>query len=147
MTTPSTETLEREKDKLYVTDAELIRRLGVPEKIGRAVTPEEFAKEMGWGAKRVRQLAKKLGACRVLGNRMALMPEDIEVILEATKLCPSSYSNDERKTAISGTTAGRSATITYEDRLALRTRKTPRVLRPRSSTSTSTVISMDRTTR
>jgi hypothetical protein len=37
MTTPSTETLEREKDKLYVTDAELIRRLGVPEKIGRAV--------------------------------------------------------------------------------------------------------------
>lgn len=27
--------LEREKDKLYLTDAELIRRLGVPEKIGR----------------------------------------------------------------------------------------------------------------
>lgn len=25
-------TLEREKDKLYLTDAELIRRLGVPEK-------------------------------------------------------------------------------------------------------------------
>jgi hypothetical protein len=37
MTTPSPETLERESGKLYVTDAELIRRLGVPEKIGRAV--------------------------------------------------------------------------------------------------------------
>lgn len=37
MTTPAPETLDREKDKLYVTDAELIRRLGVPEKIGRAV--------------------------------------------------------------------------------------------------------------
>lgn len=37
MTKPSPEVLEREKDKLYVTDAELIRRLGVPEKLGRAV--------------------------------------------------------------------------------------------------------------
>jgi hypothetical protein len=37
MTAPAPETIEREKDKLYVTDAELIRRLGVPDKIGRAV--------------------------------------------------------------------------------------------------------------
>jgi hypothetical protein len=35
MTAPAPETLEREKDKLYVTDAELIRRMGVPEKIAR----------------------------------------------------------------------------------------------------------------
>jgi hypothetical protein len=32
MSKPAPETLEREKDKLYLTDAELIRRLGVPEK-------------------------------------------------------------------------------------------------------------------
>lgn len=32
MTDPAPPTLEREKDKLYVTDAELIRKLGVPEK-------------------------------------------------------------------------------------------------------------------
>ncbi len=31
MTAPSPETLERERDRLYVTDAELIRRMGVPE--------------------------------------------------------------------------------------------------------------------
>lgn len=37
MTTPSPETLEREADKLFVTDAELIRRLGVPEKLGRVM--------------------------------------------------------------------------------------------------------------
>lgn len=37
MTMPAPETLEREKDKLYVTDAELIRRLGVPVKLGKAV--------------------------------------------------------------------------------------------------------------
>jgi hypothetical protein len=36
MTMPDTETIVRERDKLWVTDAELIRRLGVPEKIMRA---------------------------------------------------------------------------------------------------------------
>lgn len=35
MSMPSTETLEREQDKLWVTDAELIRRIGVPEKTAR----------------------------------------------------------------------------------------------------------------
>lgn len=30
MTAPSPETLERERERLYVTDAELIRRMGVP---------------------------------------------------------------------------------------------------------------------
>jgi hypothetical protein len=39
MTMPAPETLEREKDKLYLTDAELIRRLGVPEKVLRAMLP------------------------------------------------------------------------------------------------------------
>lgn len=37
MTQPSAPTIEREKDKLYLTDAELIRRLGVPEKKFRDV--------------------------------------------------------------------------------------------------------------
>lgn len=36
MTQPAPETIERERDKLYLTDAELIRRLGVPERLARA---------------------------------------------------------------------------------------------------------------
>ena len=32
---PAPETLEREKDKLWLSDSEIIRRLGVPEKIAR----------------------------------------------------------------------------------------------------------------
>lgn len=36
MTTPSPETLEREKEKLLVTDTELIRRLGAPPKLATA---------------------------------------------------------------------------------------------------------------
>jgi hypothetical protein len=39
MTTPASETLEREKDKLYLKDSELIRRLGVPDKAFRAILP------------------------------------------------------------------------------------------------------------
>lgn len=39
MTMPAPHTLEREKDKLYLTDAELIRRLGVPEKTLRPMLP------------------------------------------------------------------------------------------------------------
>jgi hypothetical protein len=40
MTNPVPETLESEKDKLFVTDAELIRRLGVPTDIGRRAIQE-----------------------------------------------------------------------------------------------------------
>lgn len=40
MTSPAPETLEREKDKLWVTDAELIRWLGVPDHVARAVIRE-----------------------------------------------------------------------------------------------------------
>jgi hypothetical protein len=36
MTEPAAETIERETTKLWVTDAELIGRMGVPEKIARA---------------------------------------------------------------------------------------------------------------
>lgn len=39
MTQPAPQTIEREKDKLYLTDAELIRRLGVPEKTFRPLLP------------------------------------------------------------------------------------------------------------
>jgi len=39
MTLPAPETLEREKDKLYLTDAELIRRIGVPNKVMRSMLP------------------------------------------------------------------------------------------------------------
>lgn len=40
MTAPAPQTLDREQDKRYVTDAEMIRRMGVPEKIARPVIRE-----------------------------------------------------------------------------------------------------------
>lgn len=44
MTLPAAETIEREKEKLYLTDAELIRRLGIPSGTARALFEELEAK-------------------------------------------------------------------------------------------------------
>jgi len=39
MSLPNAETLEREKDKLYLTDAEMLRRIGVPPKLVKPLLP------------------------------------------------------------------------------------------------------------
>ena len=52
-------------------------------------TPEEFAAHMGWSARRIRQIAREHGACRIVGNRMVLTKEDIDVIMEAARPKPT----------------------------------------------------------
>ena len=131
---------DRKQAALWIDDAELIRRMG--EKIARAVSPEAFAKEMGWAPKRVRRLAKCLGACRILGNRMALMPDDIKTILEATKPCHSK-SIDARE-ATSSTIAERLPDIGYESRREQRIAKQRRELRPRPKLGSGNVVSIKR---
>ncbi|MCK1337299.1 hypothetical protein IVB38_14990 [Bradyrhizobium sp. 38] len=62
MTTPAPETIEREQGKLWVSDAEMIRRLGVPEKVARAALrmldrdPKSGfpRKQILWGERRYR---------------------------------------------------------------------------------------------
>lgn len=44
MTAPSPETVEREKDKLWLTDAELYRRLGLSRGVAKPVIDELMAK-------------------------------------------------------------------------------------------------------
>ena len=51
-------------------------------------TPKALAKQLGWSERRVRSEAKRLGACRVMGNRMILLSEDVATLLEATRPCP-----------------------------------------------------------
>ncbi len=51
MSTPKPETIEREKDKLWVTDAELIRRMGVPEPTAREAIRMLDAKPSGFPKK------------------------------------------------------------------------------------------------
>jgi hypothetical protein len=105
-------------------------------------TPEALARHMGWAPKRVRRLAKRLGACRILGNRMALMPEDVQAILEATKPCPSK-STDVRE-ALSGNIGERLPDIDSVDLLAHLTKKPRKELRPRLKTSSGNVVSMEK---
>ncbi|MBN9033823.1 MAG: hypothetical protein BGO05_16000 [Rhizobiales bacterium 63-7] len=52
-------------------------------------TPDEFAAHFGWSPRRVRSLARELGACRLVGNKMVLLKEDVDRLLEATKRLPS----------------------------------------------------------
>lgn len=42
------------------------------------ISPEDLAQHMGWSLRRVKALARGLGACRILGNRMTLTQSDVD---------------------------------------------------------------------
>ena len=50
LTAPQPDTIDRERAQLYVTDAQLIRRMGVPERQGRAML-QDLAKKPGFPRK------------------------------------------------------------------------------------------------
>src|ERR1700730_6451592 len=89
--------------------------------------PEEVAQQLGWSERRVRSEAKRLGACRILGNRMILLPQDVDTILEATK-CPSSSTS----AAGCGTTVERLPAVSYADLVKQRSKKSRPVRLPKS---------------
>lgn len=45
-------------------------------------TPEDLAKRLGWSERRVRDVARRAGACRILGNRMVFTPSDVAAMEE-----------------------------------------------------------------
>jgi hypothetical protein len=108
-------------------------------------TPAELAARMGWSERHVRDFARRLGACRVLGNRMVLLPEDVHTIMEAAKPCPSKSTNVRQ--ALSGTIGERLPDIDSAALLAQLTKKSRRELRPRLKTKPTNVVLMDRKTR
>jgi hypothetical protein len=106
------------------------------------ITPADLASRMGWSERHVRELARRLGACRVLGNRMVLLPQDVQTILEATQPCPSK--SISVREALSGSTVERLPDIESVDLLAQLTRKPRKELRPRLKTSSGSVVSMEK---
>lgn len=48
-------------------------------------TPEDLARSAGWSPRKVREIARGLGACRIIGNRMVLRDCDVVLILKAAK--------------------------------------------------------------
>jgi hypothetical protein len=105
-------------------------------------TPEALAKHLGWSEKRLRSLARRIGACRELGNRMLFLPDDVAAIMEATKPCPSK--SIAVREALSGNTGAHLPEIDSVDLLAHLTRKPRRELRPRSKTNSGVVVSMEK---
>lgn len=73
------------------------------------VTPEELAAQLGWSLRRLKAFARQIGACRILGNRMALTKADVEAILEESRPCPSKSTGAPAKIIwqYTGTVAGR----------------------------------------
>lgn len=103
-------------------------------------TPEALAEHMGWSERRVRDLARRLGACRILGNRMVLLGEDVAAIMEAAKPCPSR--SIAVREALSGTIEERLPDIDSVALLAHLTKKTRKELRPRSRTPSGNVVTL-----
>jgi hypothetical protein len=56
----------------------------VPETIRAA----DLAIKLGWSARRLKSLAREIGACPIMGNRMVLTQSDVDAILDATKPKP-----------------------------------------------------------
>lgn len=103
-------------------------------------TPEQLAETYGWSERRVREIARSLGACRIMGNRMVLLPDDVKAILEASRPCPLN-SIDVGK---SGITGARLPDGDYEVLRAFRSRKPPNELPHQKNKSTGKVILMGR---
>ena len=103
----------------------------------RYTTPDELAKHLGWSPRRVRSIAKRLGVARALGNRMILLQQDVDAIMEASR-CPSNYISEAR----SDTTAARSPVGSYEDLQRLRARKPLSELPPTKNSPLGKVISI-----
>jgi hypothetical protein len=104
----------------------------------KAISPADFAREYGWSERRVREKARELGACRIFGNRMMLLPQDVNAILEASKPCPSK-SIDAVRSII---TEERSAAKDFAVLQVLRPGKPRKGLRPRSKPRSANVVPM-----
>ncbi len=50
----------------------------------------------------LRAKAREIGACRILGNKMVLLQEDVDKLLEATKISPAKAENQAIRLALDG---------------------------------------------
>lgn len=84
------------------------------------ITPDEFAKHYGWSPRKIREIARKIGACRIMGNRMILLQADIDAILEFSRPEPAPPNAGDRRTGSALTGKFRSPDQDYADLLAVR---------------------------
>ncbi|WP_234894214.1 hypothetical protein [Sinorhizobium fredii] len=102
-------------------------------------TPEELAAHLQVSERTLRETARSLGACSVMGKRMILLPSHVDMLMEATRPCPSSSSSAER----SGITEAPFPEGGYEGLLKLRTKQGRNGSPPKGKRGPGKVISMD----
>src|SRR5687767_13352721 len=84
-----------------------------------SIRPGDLAAEIGVSERRIRQMARRLGACRIFGKTMILTPDDVKALLEAARPCPLSSIAEAK----SGTIAAPLPEGDFEALRALRTRQ------------------------
>ena len=81
-----------------------------------AITPAEFAASLGCSERLVRERARAIGACRIFGKKMYLMPEDVAALWEASKPQTAMPAQGPPKTKDS-------RNISYADLVAMRSKE------------------------
>jgi len=84
-------------------------------------TPEDLAEHIGVPVRTVKERARAIGACRILGKRMIMLAGDVQLLLEDMRPCPSKSSAEAK----SGTTAATPPAVDYEALRARRTASSP----------------------
>ena len=102
--------------------------------------PSDLAKRLGTSDRRVRERARALGACLILGkNRIALTESDVIIIMESFR-CRSKSTRGAKST----TTAARLPDVSYEDLREQLRKKERKELRPRSKIRVAEVQTADK---
>lgn len=104
------------------------------------IKPGDLAEHLGVSERTVRETARALGACRIIGKAMILLPEDVEAILEASKPCQSKSTS----AADTGTIEGPLPEGDFEALQKRLTGKRQNASRRKSNTRRGSVVSMGR---
>tara|TARA_Y100001956_G_C3948389_1_gene111561 strand:+ start:118 stop:465 length:348 start_codon:yes stop_codon:yes gene_type:complete len=91
-------------------------------------SPEDVASHFGVPERTLRETAQRLGACRKLGNKMILLAEDIQKLMEGIRQCPSPSTS----AATSGTTVVQLPEGDYEGLAKRLTEKSLSASKPKS---------------
>ena len=104
------------------------------------ITPEELAQHLGVSERTLREQARAIGACRIIGKKMILLESDVDAIMEATRPCLSKSTS----AAKSGNTGAQPPEGDYAALRAQRTKRSPKGSRQKPNGGSGVVISMER---
>ena len=104
------------------------------------VIPEAFADHYGFARRTVRERARAIGACAILGKQMILLPHHCDMLLENAQKCQSESSS----AAKSGITGAPLPVGDYAALQAQRTKPSHSGSRPKPKRDHGNIVSMDR---